>query len=124
MMAADPDWYTFEGGPFSEVSFVRVWMLALVTYGVGDVVTTIALVWFVPGLGEANPLVVFAVATFGGGGYLALKLLAFFASLGISLWAGFQEADPVFFFGPPLLLAAVGAVLTGYNLWLLACSSI
>lgn len=113
------DWYTFEGRAFTEESFVRVWLVALATYGVGDVVTTIALVWFSPAHAEANPAVELAIATFGGGGYLALKLLAFFACLGISLREGFLEADRLFFYGPPLLLAALGAASTGYNLLIL-----
>lgn len=119
MTARRPDWYTFEDGAFSEASFVHVWLVASATYGVGDVVTTIALVWFSPVHTEANPVIVLAIAAFGGGGYLAVKLLVFFACLGISLWAGVADGDPLFFYGPPLGLAVVGAVITGYNLWLL-----
>jgi hypothetical protein len=117
--ASNADWYTFEGSAFSEASFVRAWLVASATYGVGDVVTTIALVWFLPAYTEANPLIVLAIETFGGGGYLAVKLLVFFGCLGISFWAGFADEDRLFFYGPPALLAVVGAVSTGYNLWLL-----
>lgn len=105
---------------FSEASFIRVWLLASATYGVGDVVTTIALVWFSAGHGEANPAVALAIATFGGGGYLAMKLFGFFACLGISLGVGLPDEDSLFFYGPPLVLAVVGAAITGYNLWLLS----
>ena len=119
MPAIGPDWYTWEGSNFSRASFTNVWIIALSTYGVGDIVTSIALIWFSPAHVEGNPLIALSISLFGGGGYLALKLLSLFGCLGISLIAGFQDRDPLLFYGPPLLLAAVGAVSTVYNLWIM-----
>lgn len=119
MAATDVDWGTFEGVSFSRDVFTDVWLLALATYGVGDVVTTIALVWFSPLHVEANPLISASIAAFGGGGFLALKLLAFYACLGIAVWGGVLHDDPLLFYVPPVVLTIVGAVATAINLHLL-----
>jgi len=119
MSTAGADWYTFEGATFTEASFVRVWLVALATYGVGDVVTTIALVWFSPAHVEANPVVAAAIAAFGGGGFLALKLLVFYACVGISLWGGVLDGDRLLFYLPPAALALAGGAATAVNLGLL-----
>ncbi|MBX0297198.1 hypothetical protein [Haloarcula nitratireducens] len=119
MGTARPAWLHFETSPFSERSFSWVWWLAAATYGVGDVVTTIAIIYFVPHLTEANPVVRAAITAFGGGGFLALKLLVLYAGIGISLWAGKAEDDPLSFYGPPALLTVVGLWVTAHNLALL-----
>lgn len=119
MSTVEGDWYTLERSPFDVDSLFLVWLVAVATYGVGDVVTTIAIVWFLPLYTEANPVIQFAVEIFGGGGFLALKLLVFYAVLGISLWAGVPERDRLMFYGPPLVLAIVGLVVTAHNLSLM-----
>jgi hypothetical protein len=119
MATADENWLHFEDSPFSEVSFSRVWLLAAATYGVGDVVTTIALVWFSELTTEANPVIREAIMAFGGGGFLALKLLVLYACIGISIWAGKGANDRLMFYGPPVLLAVVGLYTTLHNLSIL-----
>ncbi|MFC7142566.1 hypothetical protein ACFQMA_22360 [Halosimplex aquaticum] len=119
MATADADWLTLDRTPFDEVSFSRVWLLALATYGVGDIVTTIALVYFSPLTTEANPVIRQAIMAFGGGGFLALKLLVIYACIGISLWAGVGDDDRLMFYAPPLLLTAVGTYTTVHNLGIL-----
>lgn len=119
MSTAEVNWVTFENAPFGERRFSNVWLLALATYGVGDVVTTIAMLYFVPALTEANPVVRFAIDTFGVGGFLALKLLVMYACLGIAIWAGLQARDRLMFYGPPVVLAVFGAFATLFNLHLL-----
>ncbi len=119
MATADPDWLTFEGSRFSSTGFSRAWLLALGTYGVGDVVTTIALVYFTRSFTEANPAIRFAIETFGGGGFLGLKLLVIYCCLGISLWGGVLDDDPWLFYGPPAVLTLFGLAVTGTNLTLL-----
>lgn len=119
MSTATPNWVTFEGVSFSEESFSRVWLLALAAYGVGDVVTTIALVWFSPFHVEANPVIAAAIAAFGGGGFLALKLLVFYGCIGVSVWGGVQDDDPVLFYAPPLVLGLFGLFATVHNINLL-----
>ncbi len=119
MATRDASWTTLEGASFSEGSFAGVWLVALAAYGVGDIVTTIALVWFSPLHVEANPIIAAAIAAFGGGGFLALKLLVFYACLGISVWGAVADDDPVLFYGPPLVLGAMGLFATAHNLNLL-----
>lgn len=119
MSSAEVNWWTFENSPFEERRFSNAWLLALATYGVGDIVTTIALLYFIPSFTEANPMVRFAIENFGGGGFLALKLLVFYACLGITIWAGLLAKDKLMFYGPPLVLALFGAVVTLFNLSLM-----
>jgi len=120
MSTSQPTWYTFHGAGLDPDRFTTAWVLALATYGVGDVVTTIALVWFSPSLAEANPIVASAIDMFGGGGFLGLKLLVFYAAIGVSLWGGVQYRDRLLIYGPPIVLSAVGVLLAANNLWLVA----
>lgn len=115
--AGRPSWLTFDRVSFDEQSFVHVWLLALATYGVGDVVTTIGLVYFSPVHVEANPVIAEAIALFGGGGFLALKLLVFYFCLGISLSA-LADEDRLVFYGPPLALTVLGIAATAHNVLL------
>jgi hypothetical protein len=119
MATADHSWLTFEGVPFREDRFTAAWLLALAAYGVGDVVTTIGLVWFSPLHVEANPVIAGAIGLFGGGGFLGLKLLVFYAALGVSLWGGLPDEDAVLFYGPPLVLMGFGLLTTAINVSLL-----
>lgn len=119
MGTSEGDWLTLQGTPFPTESFSRAWLAAALTYGVGDVVTTIAIVYFVPRYTEANPIVRAAIQAFGGGGFLAVKLLVFYVCIGISLSWGRADEDPLLFYGPPLALAVVGLVTTLFNLNLL-----
>lgn len=118
-MAEDADWLHFRESVFDEDSFSWVWLLALATYGVGDIVTTIAIIWFHPMYTEANPVIREAIMAFGGGGFLALKLLVFYVCIAVSLWGGLLGDDPLLFYGPPLALSVVGLITTALNLGLL-----
>lgn len=119
MATAERSWLTLEGVPFDPTSFSRVWLLALATYGVGDIVTTIAIVWFSPFHVEGNPIVALSISLFGGGGFLALKLLVFYAAIALSLWGGLPDVDRTLFYAPPVCLFVVGLLTTGFNLTLL-----
>ena len=119
MSTVRANWLTLEGSSFSADGFARMWLLAAGTYGVGDVVTTIAIVYFTPALTEANPVIRLAIETFGGGGFLGLKLFVLYCCIGISLWGGVLDDDPVLFYGPPAVLTVFGVVVTGMNLGLL-----
>jgi hypothetical protein len=119
MSSVPVDWLTLDGSPFGVDGFSSMWFLAAATYGVGDIVTTIAIVYFSPTLTEANPAIRWAIINFGGGGFLGLKLLVLYACIGISLWGGVLDEDPLLFYGPPALLTVIGVLITGMNLSLL-----
>ena len=119
MEAAERSWFSFDGSRFEEDRFTQAWLLALAAYGVGDIVTTIGLVWFSPVHVEANPIIAGAISLFGGGGFLGLKLLVFYAAIGVSLWGGLADEDSLLFYGPPLVLAAFGLLVTAINVSLL-----
>lgn len=119
MSTADGTWSPLDTGPFHLGSFSAVWIAAFVTYGVGDVLTTFALVYLDPLAGEANPVVRAAIEAFGSGGLVGLKLLVFSVCIGISLRSGLAKRDGLLFYGPPVLLAGIGAVVTLFNLAIL-----
>ncbi|MFC7235506.1 hypothetical protein [Halosegnis marinus] len=98
--------------------FTRLWLVALATYGVGDVVTTVALTRFVPRLSEGNLLLAALLNSHGNLGLIGLKLAVFAGCLAISLY-GARTADRFVYYLPPALLAVVGGFTTAYNLRLL-----
>ncbi|MEF8780703.1 MAG: hypothetical protein V5A46_08500 [Haloferacaceae archaeon] len=98
--------------------FYWLWIFATATYGVGDVVSTVALVSFVPHLSEANPVVRLAMDSLGLWGLVAAKVAAFLVMVWIS-YLGARDGDGLMYYFPPLLLAAVGTAVTAVNLRLL-----
>ncbi|WP_251342763.1 hypothetical protein [Haloplanus halophilus] len=109
---------SLDGTPYDDAEFSRLWLVATATYGVGDVVTTVALVRFSASVSEANALLRTAIEAFGLWGLVGLKLAAFFTCLAISL-SGARDADDLLYYGPPAVLALVGAFTTAYNVRLL-----
>jgi len=118
MATAETRWHDIGLIPSPRSRFVQVWLLALLAYGVGDTVTTVA-VMASPLYAEVNPVVSGAVAAFGTGGLLALKFAAFAVCSGLSLRGG-RLGDPFLRYMPPAVLAAVGATTTAVNLGLVA----
>lgn len=106
------------GTPFDDREFSRLWFIATALYGVGDVVTTIALLGFVPEIEEGNVVLAAIVEWAGTSGLVGLKLVIFFACLGVSLWAA-RDGDRLLFYAPPALLSVIGGFTTAYNLWLM-----
>lgn len=82
---------TLTGTPYEIREFSRLWTLAAATYGVGDIVTTVALLHFDQTVGEANVLLRTAVEAFGNAGLVGLKLAVFLACIGVSLDAAHRE---------------------------------
>ncbi|MFB6371207.1 MAG: hypothetical protein ABEH42_12650 [Haloarculaceae archaeon] len=93
------------------------WGLALITYGLGDGVTTLAVVAS-PHHVETNPIVAAAIGTAGGVGLLAVKAGVLGGCVALSIWMA--EGDRTFSYWPPILLVAVGAATTLSNITLLA----
>lgn len=92
-----------------------LWGIAILTYGVGDVVSTVIAVYFVAGLGEANPVVNFILVEYGIRGFLVFKLVILAIAVGINLHTR-KYGDPISYYGPPVFVALVGAALTASNL--------
>ncbi|MFB6073161.1 MAG: hypothetical protein ABEJ88_09355 [Halobacterium sp.] len=114
------EWYSVDESIGTEDEFYWLWILATATYGVGDVVTTVALVYYAPGVREGNPVVSAALASLGLGGLVTVKLAVFFGCLALSLWSMHAWKDRVLYVFPPLVLSVVGVVLTVLNLGLLS----
>jgi hypothetical protein len=114
---SDSAWLSLEETSFSPEEFSQLWFVATLTYGVGDVVTTIALLRS-PTVTEGNALVLTAVETFGQSGLVGLKLLVFGLCIGISLWSAHAD-DRFGYYFPPTVLAVAGAFTTAFNLRLL-----
>lgn len=102
--------------------FYSLWIAATTTYGVGDIVSTIAFLEYVPTVDEANPIVSGALDAFGLAGLVGLKIAVYLVMLWISVH-GAREGDGLLYYFPPVLLTAVGLVLTGSNVWLLWVAS-
>ncbi|MXR41855.1 hypothetical protein GRX01_10970 [Halobaculum sp. WSA2] len=100
--------------PFEDREFSWLWVIATGLYGVGDIVTTLALIGYIPAIDEGNLEMAVAVESFGLVGLIALKAVVFGACLAVSLW-GARAGDRLVFYTPPALLAVVGAFTTAYN---------
>lgn len=110
------DWLRL--GSFDPSEFSRLWLLAVTFYGVGDIVTTVAILQQSALVSEANPLLRAVYDSFGLSGFVGLKLAAFGLGIAVSLH-GDRHADRFVYLLPPATLAVVGAFTTALNLRLL-----
>lgn len=101
--------------------FYWLWIVATVTYGVGDIVTTIAIVGYSQTVNESNSIISILITELGWAGLVSLKMFAFIGCIGISVYA-LQTGDRLLYYFPPVLLSFVGALLTGFNLLLMGLS--
>ncbi|MFD1569950.1 response regulator transcription factor [Halorubrum laminariae] len=99
--------------------FYALWFVAALTYGVGDIVSTLYATAAVPGLIEGNPVVGGLLATVGVPGFLVLKLLVFLVLLSVSVQGG-RARDRYSYYWPPVVTTGLGLLLTGWNLRLIA----
>jgi hypothetical protein len=116
-MSSQLDQPVVEGSRYDGEQFVHLWMVPLATYGVGDIVTTITILWFSEKAQEANVLILAAVDAFGLAGFVGLKLLAFGIGIAVSV-VGARSDDPVVYYLPPVVLSVVGTFVTAVNLQL------
>lgn len=98
--------------------FYWLWIVATATYGVGDIVSTIAFLRYLPAIEEGNPVVVLALDAFGLAGLVGLKIAVYLVMLWISVH-GAREGDSLLYYFPPVLLTIVGTYLTANNVWLM-----
>lgn len=103
-----------------EQEFYWLWIFATLGYGVGDIVTTLALIGYSPLVQEGNIIVQWLFAQFGTPGFVAGKLAVFGISFAISLYALRAWEDRVLYYFPPLVLTLVGGFITGNNIYLMA----
>ncbi|WP_277555489.1 hypothetical protein [Halobaculum limi] len=111
-------WFSLSETPFGVVEFSRLWFVATLTYGVGDVVTTLALIGYSNTVNEANALIAAAVGGYGEAGLIAVKLAVFGVCLAISLSSA-RAGDRLGYYLPPVVLSFVGAFTTALNIRLL-----
>lgn len=102
-----------------ETEFYWLWIIATSAYGVGDVVTTIALFYYHPLVAEANPLLDWAMSTSGVAALVGIKISVFLAFIAISLAMARRGTDPLLYYAPPAVLAVLGTSLTVYNIVLM-----
>lgn len=103
--------------PFDRVNraeFYTLWAVALLTYGVGDLASTIVAVSGPREASELNPFVASSLDLFGPSGFIILKGTVFTILLGISLH-GAKRDDHMSYYAPPILAIAVGIFLTVWN---------
>jgi hypothetical protein len=112
------EWFSLDGTPVTEQRFYWAWIAATTGYGVGDVVTTIAIVTFASGVTEGNPIVASGMSALGLAGLVAIKIAVLVGCLGISQYSA-RLGEPILPYVLPSILAVVGASLTGYNVWLM-----
>jgi hypothetical protein len=98
--------------------FYWAWIFATAGYGVGDTVTTVAIVWFVPWVAESNPVVSGGVAAFGLTGLVVVKLAAMLACLAIAHHSALA-GDRLLPYLLPVGLGVFGTLVTAWNLLLL-----
>ncbi len=96
-----------------DAATIELWVIALICFGVGDIVTTMA------GLSaghlvEAGPFVAPFINRFGLAALISLKTAAFGISL--LLWKFTPRPHAV---GVPLGLATLGVLVTAWNAYLL-----
>lgn len=97
------------------VEFYVLWGLAALTYGAGDLISTLAATMGAPRLTEQNPVVATVLAEVGVVGFVGLKTLVFIVAIAISANA-VSANDRLSYYGPPLFVSAMGIGLTLWNL--------
>ncbi|QOS13683.1 uncharacterized protein HfgLR_22375 (plasmid) [Haloferax gibbonsii] len=101
--------------PFEAREFSLLWLIALATYGVGDIVTTLTILYYERRFDEANALLVASTDALGHWGLVLPKLAVFFLCLGICVY-GARVGDKVLYYLPPVTLSVIGAFATAFNL--------
>lgn len=97
---------------------IGLWAGAFLTFGIGDTLTTIIILGQRNFMGETNPVVAGAVATFGPAGFVILKALVFGCALLVGVYV-YRTGDRLLTWLLPLLVMTAGAYTTVSNLGLL-----
>ena len=103
---------------FNRKEFAVLWTIVVLTYGIGDLLTTYYVLWTTPSIVELNVLILAMVARYGTIGLIALKLGGLLLCLCIAVYAN-QVKDRFLYYWPPVLLIGLGTFVTVYNTTLL-----
>jgi hypothetical protein len=108
---------TLEGTPVEgrEDELYRLWIVAVLTFGVGDVLTTMAFLYHTPGV-EGNAVVRWLLGAFGFAGFVALKIAVFSFVLGVSVGLLHLVGSRFAYYFGPAVLSFYGALFTVWNL--------
>lgn len=120
-LEGESDAATDDGKPAYAVrsqEFYALWAAAVLTYGVGDFLSTIVAVFAVPGLYEGNPVIDIVLRHAGIPGFLGVKIVIFILAIGVSV-RGAKEGDRITYYAPPLCITALGIALTAWNVALI-----
>lgn len=96
------------------ITFYTLWAFAIATYGVGDFVSTLVALVFVPGLFEGNPIVLAVLQRYGIAGFVGIKVVVFAGALWMGI-RGAHEGDWFEYYAPPVVIGIVGTALTVWN---------
>lgn len=111
-------WLSLDETVVSEREFTQLWTIAAATYGVGDIVTTVALIQFSSTVSEANFVVRTVTEAFGQSGFVALKFGVFLVCILLSVDAA-NNGDRLLYYLPPVVLSFIGAFTTALNIRLM-----
>jgi hypothetical protein len=100
---------------FEAREFRWLWTVALATYGVGDIVTTVTLLYFSRRVDEMNAVIQLVVGAYGQWGLVGLKFATFLVCITVCVY-GARTEDKLLFYLPPTALAVVGAFATAFNI--------
>lgn len=100
-------------------NFVFLWMMATITFGVGDLMTTFAIMAGYPHIIESNPIMAASVELLGYSGVVGLKLTVFMLALGVSVYSIRVWGDELLYYFPPMAISVAGAFTTAFNVRLM-----
>lgn len=107
-----------EHGLIERTEFTALWLIAVATYGVGDILTTLSLFYYSPTVSEGNALIAAVMHAHGPLGLVVLKLLAFGGCLFVALYAA-SERERLLYYATPTIVAIAGAFATAWNIRLM-----
>lgn len=102
------------GSPWEAVSLTRLWVAAIATFVVGDVLTTTVVLSLSEIHTEANPLVREILRASGSLGLVGFKLLFVLVCVGLTVRFRDRVVTPVLY-GPPAAIGLIGLYATVHN---------
>lgn len=98
--------------------FYGLWLVAALAYGLGDLLTTVTILTSATHVAETNLLITVVFDALGNAGLLALKLTVLLCGLWVSVTAITHWEAHHLSYGPPVILATLGTLVTAHNVHL------